>query len=96
MKNNFDISEFVNTPTIQSILVSLTERVKLRRKELKISQKLLAQQSGVTYASIRRFENTGEISLVSLLKIAKSLNCLEDFNELFSNRVITNIKDLDL
>ncbi|MBO7345851.1 MAG: helix-turn-helix domain-containing protein [Clostridia bacterium] len=96
MKNNFDISEFVNTPTIQSILVSLTERVKLRRKELKISQKLLAQQSGVAYASIRRFENTGEISLVSLLKIAKSLNCLEDFNALFGNRIITNIKDLDL
>ena len=96
MKNNFDISEFVNTPTIQSILVSLTERVKLRRKELKISQKLLAQQSGVAYASIRRFENTGEISLVSLLKIAKSLNCLEDFNALFGNRIITSIKDLDL
>ena len=96
MKNNFDISEFVNAPTIQSILVSLTERVKLRRKELKISQKLLAKQSGVTYASIRRFENTGEISLVSLLKIAKSLNCLEDFNALFGNRIITNIKDLDL
>lgn len=96
MKNNFDISEFVNTSTIQSILVSLTERVKLRRKELKISQKLLAQQSGVAYASIRRFENTGEISLVSLLKIAKSLNCLEDFNALFGTRIITNIKDLDL
>ena len=96
MKNNFDISEFVNTPTIQSILASLTERVKLRRKELKMSQKLLAQQSGVTYASIRRFENTGEISLISLLKIAKSLNCLEDFNALFGNRIITNIKDLDL
>ncbi len=96
MKNNFDINEFVSTPTIQSILVSLTDRVKERRKEMKLSQKLLAQKSGVSYASIRRFENTGEISLVSLLKIAKALSCLEDFNELFGNKIITNLKDLDL
>lgn len=96
MKNDFDISEFVNTPTIQSILVSLTDRVKDRRKEMKLSQKLLAQKSGVSYASIRRFENTGEISLISLLKIAKALNCLDDFNVLFGNKIITNLKDLDL
>lgn len=96
MKNNFDINEFVSTPTIQSILVSLTDRVKERRKEMKLSQKLLAQKSGVSYASIRRFENTGEISLVSLLKIANALNCLDDFNVLFGNKIITNLKDLDL
>ena len=28
--------------------------------------------------------------------IAKALNCLEDFNVLFGNKVITNLKDLDL
>ena len=96
MKNNFDINEFVSTQTIQSILVSLTDRVKERRKEMKLSQKLLAQKAGVSYGSIRRFENTGEISLVSLLRIAKTLSCLEDFNVLFSNKIITNLKDLDL
>lgn len=94
MKKRFDISDFVNTPTIQSTLVSLTDRVKERRKELKISQKLLAQKSGVSYASIRRFESTGDIAFVSLLKIASALNCLEDFNALFSNKMITNLKDL--
>ena len=94
MKKRFDISDFVNIPTIQSTLVSLTDRVKERRKELKISQKLLAQKSGVSYASIRRFESTGDIALVSLLKIASVLNCLEDFNALFSNKIITSLKDL--
>ena len=94
MKKRSDISDFVNTPTIQSTLVSLTDKVKERRKELKLSQKLLAQKSGVSYASIRRFESTGDIALVSLLKIASVLNCLEDFNALFSNKIITNLKDL--
>ena len=93
MERKFDISDFVNTPTIQSTLVSLTDRVKARRKELKVSQKLLAQKSGVSYASVRRFENTGDIAFVSLLKIASALNCLEDFNALFGNRNITGLKD---
>ena len=94
MKKRFDISDFVNVQTIQSTLVSLTDRVKERRKELKLSQKLLAQKSGVSYASLRRFESTGDIAFVSLLKIAKVLNCLEDFNALFSKKIITNLKDL--
>ena len=93
MIKNFDINDFVTTPTINSILVSLTDRVKARRKELKISQKVLAQKSGVSYASIRRFESTGDISLASLLKIASALNCLEDFNQLFNKKIITNLKD---
>lgn len=93
MEKKFDISDFVNTPTIQSTLVSLTDRVKARRKELKLSQKLLAQKSGVSYASVRRFESTGDIAFVSLLKIASGLNCLEDFDALFDNKIITNLKD---
>ena len=94
MKKRFDISDFVNVQTIQSTLVSLTDRVKERRKELKLSQKLLAQKSGVSYASLRRFESTGDIAFVSLLKIARVLNCLEDFNTLFRKKIITNLKDL--
>ena len=96
MERKFDISDFVNTPTIQSTLISLTDKVKERRKELKLSQKLLAQKSGVSYASIRRFESTGDIALVSLLKIASALNCLEDFNALFSSKIITSLKDLKI
>lgn len=96
MEKTFNISDFVNTPTIQSTLVSLTDRVKARRKELKLSQKLLARKSGVSYASIRRFESTGNIALASLLKIANALICLEDFNALFGNKIITNFKDLKI
>lgn len=93
MKNKYDISDFVDTLTEQRVLCGIVERVKLRRKELKISQKELSKRSGVSYASIRRFESLGEISFTSLLKIASVLNALEDFCTLFSRENIINLKD---
>lgn len=94
MDNRFDISQFVDTPTESGITTALVERVRLRRKEAKLTQRALAVKSGVSYSSIRRFESTGDISLSSLIKIADALDCLTDFNNLFKNRKITSIKDL--
>ena len=96
MERRFDISDFVDTITEASITEKLIKRVKLRRKELKYTQKELAKRSGVSYASIRRFETTGDISLTSLIKIAHAMNCLEDFNNLFKYEQITNLKDYKL
>lgn len=93
MKNKFDISDFVDYLTEEKVIENLVNRVIARRKELKITQKDLAFKSGVSYGSIRRFETTGEISLKSLIQIAKVLNSLEDFNELF---VHTQKKDIKL
>ena len=72
----------------------MVNRVIARRKELKIFQKDLAFKSGVSYGSIRKFETTGEISLKSIIQIAKVLNSLEDFNKLFVYTQITNLKDI--
>lgn len=94
MEKRFDISDFVNVTTQQSVVCELTKRVRLRRRELKLSQKELALRSGVSYASIRRFESEGEISLSSLLKIAGVFDMLEDFNQLFNRQIINNLKDL--
>ena len=93
MKSNFDISVFVNAETEQSVLAELVKRERQRRKDLRLSQKEMAVRSGVSYASIRRFEATGEISLSSLLKIGSVMDCLSDFNGLFKNKIITNLKD---
>lgn len=96
MEKRFDISDFVDTITEASITEKLIKRVKLRRKELKYTQQELVKRSGVSYASIRRFETTGDISLASLIKIAHAMNCLEDFNNLFKYEQITNLKDYKL
>lgn len=93
MKNIYDIDNFVDALTEQSVLSGIIEKVKQRRKELKLTQQSLARKSGVSYASIRRFETTGEISFSSLLKIANALNALADFNMLFNNEIVSNLKE---
>ncbi len=94
MKNRYDINQFVKAITEQSVINGIVDRVRKKRKEMKLTQRDLANRSGVSYASIRRFESSGEISFSALLKIAKALGSLADFNLLFSNDTITNLKDL--
>ena len=93
MENRFDISTFEETLTIQKALVTLIENEKKCRKAKHISQKELAKMTGVSYASIRRFENNGKIFFTSLLKIADVLDCLEDFTSIFSQKIPTSLKD---
>ena len=93
VKNKLDISTFVDARTEEAILKDLVIRVKARRKELKISQKDLATQAGVSYGSIKRFEQTGEISFASLLRIARVLNALDEFDGLFQRKQILNLKN---
>ena len=90
---DFDIGDFVPTITEKATIDNLVERFKARRKERKLSQKMLAQTSGVSYASIRRFEQTGEISLRSLVKLANAIGCLSDFEELFKHEIILSVKE---
>lgn len=96
MKNKFDINQFVEVITPQSMAQKLAEKEKTSRKQMKLTQKELSVRSGVSYASVRRFENSGEISLFSLLKIANVLGVLEDFNALFTRKAIMNLKDFDV
>ena len=95
MDNKFDISEFVNVRTQESVRKDLVDRFVKRRKEAGYTQNKLSHVSGVSYASIRRFETNGEISLTSLLKLADALDILNDFDELFKNSIIKSIRPED-
>ena len=95
MDTKYDLQEFIDAPTMQSILIGLVKRVKMRRKEQSLTQKQLAVRSGVSYASLRRFETMGEISLASLLRLAQELGCLEDFNSLFKRKMVSNLKEFE-
>jgi len=53
------------------------------RKSRKITQKRLSVISGVSYASVRRFEESGEISFSSLIKLALALRLYDDLDNLF-------------
>ena len=93
MERKFDIGNFVEVLTEQTAVKNLTNRFVKRRKELKITQRELAERSGVSYASIRRFESTGEISLSSLVSLANAIGLLADFNKLFATTLVKNLKD---
>lgn len=66
--------------------LEIAKRFVLIRKNRKISQRRLSEISGVSYASIRRFEKTGDISLASLVKLALALQLYDDLDNLFKER----------
>ena len=69
----YDLSEFADILTPEAEALKLAERFAKRRKEKKLTQRKAAQLACVSYSSLRRFENTGEISLRSLLRIAYAI-----------------------
>ena len=69
--------------TPNEVMGELKNKLKIRRKELKLTQNDLATRSGVSLGSLKRFESSGHISLESLLKLALVLECLGDFSTLF-------------
>jgi len=70
-------------PTPSEVSKDLAQRHKLLRKKLRLSQKEMAERSGVSLGSLKRFENTGKISLDALLKLAHLVGRLKDFDTIF-------------
>jgi len=71
----------INISTPVSILDQLKLNYKQKRLQYDLTQVGLANRSGVSLGSIKRFEATGQISLESLLKISLVLECLDDFRQ---------------
>ncbi len=69
-------------------------RCRKRRKEKKLSQAQLSQRADVSLGSLKRFEQTGEISLTSLIKIGFALGCQDDFNALFARKGYATIQEV--
>ena len=80
--------------TAEEINKELALRVRNVRKRRKISQEELGRISGVSHGSIKRFENTGMISLLSLTKIAMALGCTDEIRILFSNVPYNSIEEV--
>lgn len=83
-----------NISTPNEVAQQIAERVKNRRLELNLTQEGLATRAGVKFATYRRFEQTGEISLRGLLQIGLALNALSDFNALFAQRKYQTLEDV--
>ena len=80
--------------TPEEINKEIAGRVKNIRKRRKISQEELSKLSGVSYGSVKRFETSGNISLISLTKIAIALNIVDDLKNIFSNIEYTSLQEV--
>ncbi len=74
----------VNMITAGEMQKAIASRARDLRLELNLSQQTLSKKSGVSYGSLKKFEQTGQISLESLLKLAIVLGCMDDFQLLFA------------
>lgn len=87
------MQEFIwETP--EEIDKALADRVRNIRRRRCTSQEQLSKKSGVSYGSIKRFESTGKISLLSLTRIAVALGCVDEIRELFSQVPYRNIQEV--
>lgn len=76
------------------VALQIAMRVKARRLELNLTQEGLASRAGVKFATYRRFEQTGEVSLRGLLQIGFALNSLSDFDGLFAQKQYQSLDDV--
>lgn len=85
MENTLDFLQ-----TTEEKMLALAGKLKQIRKSKKISQEKLAKMSNVSFGSIKRFEQSGEISLYSLIKLTTCLKIKVDFIDL--NETSTKIE----
>ncbi len=81
--------------TPSDITTMVANQARSRRLALNLTQKTLAQRSGVSLAVIKQFEHTGKIAFHSLLKLALVLDCLDDFEALFTQPHTEKVISLD-
>lgn len=72
----------------------IAQRMRERRKEKHLTQATLSKRADVSLGSLKRFEQTGEISLSSLIKIAFALGCEDDFHHLFAKKGYSSIQEV--
>lgn len=81
--------------TTQEFVQDITAAAKARRLSLNLTQTGLAQRSGVSLGTLKKFERTGKISLHSLLNIAMALGATQEFDSLFMGTAPSGPLSLD-
>ena len=88
---NIDILLNQNNPKF--LAKKIAENSKKKRITSNFTQQELAERSGVSLSSLKRFEQKAEISLTSLLKIAIALDATETIMNLFTEIQATTLDD---
>ncbi len=85
----------VDRKTASEISQDIAGAAKARRIAMNISQAELSSRSGVSIATLKRFEAGGTASLATVLALAECLNALEEFHELFPLPEATTLDEIE-
>ena len=80
--------------TAGEISNEIAMHLRRKRKALKLSQKKLAEKSGVSLGSIKRFETVKEIAFTSLIKLTIALELENEWETLFTQKQYSSIEDI--
>lgn len=83
-----------NMSSPADVMRDLAHRAKRRRIDSNLTQREVASKSGISYSSLRIFEDTGKASLETVVRIAFVLGVEAEFGELFPLRAPRTIDDI--
>ncbi len=75
--------------------MEIARRVRAVRVSRRFTQTELSQRAGVSLGSYRRFEQSGRIEFVSLIRIAQTLGIEDDFEALFSQLPLQSLDEVE-
>ncbi len=85
MLSSNELFSMLSATDIQHQLAADVKRSRLEVKGWK--RDTLAEKSGVSASTIKRFENSGEVSLRQLLMLVHALGLLDRFDQLLQNDI---------
>jgi len=85
-----------NLLTPHDLMLQIAKHAKEKRLFSNLTQSSLSVRSGVSYGVIKKFEQTGKISIESLLSIALVLDSLAEFSLLFIAKPTESYQSLDI
>ena len=80
--------------TPEEMNLNLARRLRAIRKRKGWSQQELSERSNVSFGSIKRFETSGQISLLSLTKLTVALGCDQEIRNLFTDVPYQDIEEV--
>jgi transcriptional regulator with XRE-family HTH domain len=76
------------------LLRGTAEKARARRLAANLSQEGLAARAGMSLGSLKRFERTGQIAFVSLVRLAFALGAEPEFGALFPRAKYTSVDEV--
>ncbi len=82
----------LNTPS--EIITLLVNKIEKRRKNQKMTQKVLAKKAGVSYGSYRELIDNKSVSLASFIAILHVLGLFKELNDLVKDNEVKSIAQM--